>query len=415
MAKVYKQGIDTLTNAEMRELVVRGDESVGVDLENPTGQPEPNFDRGKLRPIQMSLIAAFPLLPFPIYVHSDSEQGFSLLVSKGSWFSESIQKRIEKQSKGPIYIQAKDYALYTAETEQTINRLLSDPKKAAWEKVPLFFSFATERLDEVFRRVSEEGGESAMLVLPIAEQALDLILQDWKPAFSLLRLAQTDPRAYAHALNVCLFGLSYVHNFPPGYSECDLKEIALGFLSHDIGELVVSKELLNQRSTLNPLERKIIQQIPLHGVNVLKEAGCDYPLAVDIVMNHHERVDGQGYPRGLFKHRIPLIAQVCAICESFDTMTTPQPYRHGSHTALRGPQSYVEREARPVRPSHSQQFHPNDGRQFTTQNERNACKQIERLVRDRQIPITASESGAGIARAHDLPALFTMKGYEKSR
>ena len=108
----------------------------------------------------------------------------------------------------------------------------------------------------------------------------------------------------------------------------------MGFLSHDIGELVVSKELLNQRSTLNPLERKIIRQIQLHGVNVLKEAGCDYPLAVDIVMNHHERVDGQGYPRGLFKHRIPLIAQVCAICESFDTMTTPQPYRHGSHTAF---------------------------------------------------------------------------------
>ena len=112
MAKVYKQGIDTLTDAEMRELVGRGDESMGVDLENPTGQPEPKFDRGKLRPIQMNLIAAFPLLPFPIYVHSDSEQGFSLLVSKGSRFSESIQKRIEKQSKGPIYVQAKDYPAF---------------------------------------------------------------------------------------------------------------------------------------------------------------------------------------------------------------------------------------------------------------------------------------------------------------
>ncbi|MDP6084678.1 MAG: HD domain-containing phosphohydrolase [Nitrospinota bacterium] len=314
----------------MYELIGHEDDSVGIALENPTDQPEPNLDLGKLRPIQMSLVAAFPLLPFPIYIHSDSEKGYSLLVSKGSRLSENLQKKIKRQSKGSIYVQAKDYALYAAETEQTINRLLSDPKKDAREKVPLFFSFATERLDDVFRRISEEGGENAMLVLPIAEQALDLIQQDWKAAFSLLRLAQTDPRAYAHALNVCLFGLSYIHNFLPGYSECDLKEIALGFLSHDIGELVVSKDLLNQRSTLNPLERKIIQQIPLHGVNVLKEAGCDYPLAVDIVLNHHERVDGQGYPRGLFQHRIPLIAQVCAICGSFDTMTTPQPYRHGT-------------------------------------------------------------------------------------
>ena len=159
----------------MYELIGHEDDSVGIALENPTDQPEPNLDLGKLRPIQMSLVAAFPLLPFPIYIHSDSEKGYSLLVSKGSRLSENLQKKIKRQSKGSIYVQAKDYALYAAETEQTINRLLSDPKKDAREKVPLFFSFATERLDDVFRRISEEGGENAMLVLPIAEQALDLI------------------------------------------------------------------------------------------------------------------------------------------------------------------------------------------------------------------------------------------------
>jgi HD-GYP domain-containing protein (c-di-GMP phosphodiesterase class II) len=186
----------------------------------------------------------------------------------------------------------------------------------------------------VFRRVSEEGGKIATLVLPVAEQALGLVQQDWKAAFSLLRLARTRPETYAHSLNVCLFGLSDVQNYIPMYSESELKEVAFGFLSHDIGKLLVSEELLNKNSRLTPLERKVIQQIPLHGHKVLMESECDYPSAVEIVMNHHERVGGTGYPRGVADNRIPLLARVCTVCEAFDTMTTPKVYRGETLTAF---------------------------------------------------------------------------------
>ena len=54
------------------------------------------------------------------------------------------------------------------------------------------------------------------------------------------------------------------------------------------------------------------------------ESDCDYPSAVEIVLNHHERVDGTGYPRGVAENRIPLLARVCTVCEAFDTMTTPR-------------------------------------------------------------------------------------------
>ena len=105
---------------------------------------------------------------------------------------------------------------------------------------------------EVFRRVPEEGGQNATLVLSIVEQALGLVQQDWKAAFSLFRLAQQSPQTYAHSLNVCLFGLSYVKNYFPICSASELKEIAFEFLSHDIGKLLVSEELLNKKSRLTP-------------------------------------------------------------------------------------------------------------------------------------------------------------------
>ena len=289
----------------------------------PEPVPEPVPEPNKLRPVQLKVVEMFESIPFPIYMKSDSTGAFSLLVSKGDQLSESKRRQIQKHSRGMVYIQSKYYAAYAAEAERALDNILADCEMDIEEKVPLFFSYATERLAEVFERISEEGGQNATLVLPVAEQALGLVQQDWKAAFSLLQLAQKSPETYAHSLNVCLFGLSYVQNYVPMYSEGELKEIAFGFLSHDIGELPVSDDLLNKKSRLTSIERKIIRQIPLHGHKVLMESDCDYPPAVEIVMNHHERVDGTGYPRGLAENRIPLLARVCTVCEVFDTMTTP--------------------------------------------------------------------------------------------
>jgi HD-GYP domain-containing protein (c-di-GMP phosphodiesterase class II) len=235
----------------------------------------------------------FESIPFPIYMESESTGAFSLLVSKGDQLSGLKRRQIQKHSRGMVYIQSEYYA---AEAERALDNILADSEKDVEEKVPLFFSYATERLAEVFQRISEEGGQNATLVLPAAEQALGLVQQDWKAAFSLLQLAQKSPETYAHSLNVCLFGLSYVQNYVPMYSEGELKEIAFGFLSHDIGELLVSDDLLNKKSRLTPIERKIIRQIPLHGHKVLMESDCDYPPAVEIVMNHHRAGGRHGLP-----------------------------------------------------------------------------------------------------------------------
>lgn len=295
--------------------------------EEPETEPPATVHIGGLRPIRFDLVKGDPSLAFPVYAQSSSNGDVSLLLPKGSRISERIRRRIHAKYQGTVYIQTRDYSAYAEETEEIIRNLLSDESSDIQEKTPVFFSYATDRLSEAFRRISEEGGDQVNLVLPVAEHALKLIQQDWKASFSILKLARAEPHTYAHSLNVCFFGLSYVHNFLPGYSDKELKEITLGFLAHDIGELRISEKTLNKTSGLTPIERRVIEQVPLYGYQVLKEMGCDYPLAVDIVLNHHEREDGTGYPRGLQKHKIPDLAKVCAVCEAFDTMTTPQPYR----------------------------------------------------------------------------------------
>ena len=134
-----------------------------VALEAPPAEvePEPVPEPNKLRPVQLKVVEMFESIPFPIYMKSESTGAFSLLVSKGDQLSGSKRRQIQKHSRGMVYIQSKYYAAYAAEAERALDNILADSEKDVEEKVPLFFSYATERLAEVFQRISEEGGQKA--------------------------------------------------------------------------------------------------------------------------------------------------------------------------------------------------------------------------------------------------------------
>ncbi len=288
-----------------------------------------------LRPIDIKLLGEETTIAFPIYGFDGENTDFSLLLQKGGRITEAFLKQVHEKFDDEVYIFAKDWAAYETQTEKAIEILVGDKSKSLEERSAAFYEYSTRRLDDAFQRISAEGGKQVGLVQPIAANALDMTRRDWKALFFMLKLAKASPRTYTHSLNVCFYGLSYVYNFLPKYADRDIKEIALGFLCHDIGETVLSDQLLNKTTKLTPLERKVMEQVPLYGTEVLKEGGCNYPLTLEIVMYHHERMDGSGYPHGLSKRKIPILARVCGVCEAFDAMTTPRPYRAQVLTPLK--------------------------------------------------------------------------------
>ncbi|WP_020677645.1 HD domain-containing phosphohydrolase [Geopsychrobacter electrodiphilus] len=107
-----------------------------------------------------------------------------------------------------------------------------------------------------------------------------------------------------------------------------LKELEMSCLLHDIGKIRVPDNILNKREPLNHLENSRIQKHPHHGVEILELANslhCHIPT----VKHHHEWYNGQGYPDGLCDEQIPLNAQIVAIADAYDAMTTSRPYRQG--------------------------------------------------------------------------------------
>lgn len=96
-------------------------------------------------------------------------------------------------------------------------------------------------------------------------------------------------------------------------------------LVHDIGKIAVPDRILRKRGPLTPDEQKLVRLHPVVGAGMLSRIAGLEPL-VPIVLHHHERWDGMGYPRGLSGVDIPIQSRMILVADAFDAMTTHRPY-----------------------------------------------------------------------------------------
>ncbi|MDD9901758.1 MAG: HD-GYP domain-containing protein [Alphaproteobacteria bacterium] len=102
--------------------------------------------------------------------------------------------------------------------------------------------------------------------------------------------------------------------------------VRMGATLHDFGILRIPSGILNKPSKLTEEEFEIMKQHPVHGFNMLK--GIDFPWPVGrMILQHHERLDGSGYPGGISGSEIILEARIIAVADIVDSMTSDRPYR----------------------------------------------------------------------------------------
>jgi putative nucleotidyltransferase with HDIG domain len=105
-----------------------------------------------------------------------------------------------------------------------------------------------------------------------------------------------------------------------------LEDIHIAAHLHDIGKLGIPDNILNKKGKLLPHEWEEIKRHPEIGCHILQKSKALQQVA-EIVLHHHERWDGKGYPAGLKGHSIPLGARIIAVADSIDAMVSERPYR----------------------------------------------------------------------------------------
>lgn len=133
-----------------------------------------------------------------------------------------------------------------------------------------------------------------------------------------------DPFSGEHSANVSDLarGLSQIL----GYTDSEIAVISFAALVHDIGKVGVADEILFTGSRLTPQEYERMHEHPVLGARILGSAHLDEEVLA-IVRHHHENWDGSGYPDGLAGDEIPRGARVVAVCDVFEAMTSPLPWR----------------------------------------------------------------------------------------
>ncbi|MDD4775318.1 MAG: PAS domain S-box protein [Syntrophomonas sp.] len=111
-----------------------------------------------------------------------------------------------------------------------------------------------------------------------------------------------------------------------GLPEKTIDDIRIAGTLHDIGKLYVPLDILSQPGRLSEIEYLFIKTHPSAGYDILKSIPFDAPIA-DIIMQHHERVDGTGYPMGLKGEDILMPARIIAVADVFEAMASHRPYR----------------------------------------------------------------------------------------
>ena len=142
---------------------------------------------------------------------------------------------------------------------------------------------------------------------------------------SLIRIVEAkDPHVHGHSERVARLSLAIAAEME--FSASTRETIRRAALLHDLGMLAIKDEILKKPAKLTDQEWSIIKQHPKVAVDILASLKFLY-LEKKIILHHHERMDGQGYPSKLRENEIPLESRIIAAAETFDEMISTTPYR----------------------------------------------------------------------------------------
>ena len=165
----------------------------------------------------------------------------------------------------------------------------------------------------------------ARLVIAARERTKEYANLSWGVLSGLIRtLDARDHRAARHCAAVARFARDIAAHV--GMTERDQELAHTAGLLHDIGRFALSDRVMERGVVLTEDDWTAIRRHPELGADMLRDIGVYGPLS-EIIVAHHERPDGKGYPHGLTGEAIPEIAKIIAVAEVYDTLTAPDTYR----------------------------------------------------------------------------------------
>ncbi len=180
-------------------------------------------------------------------------------------------------------------------------------------------------ITEEFTKLKEKLIIDTHVINKIANSLTDKFYSD-SIIVDIMNIQKNDDYTYTHCLNVAILTTTLCNKL--NIDAEMVKKIVVGALLHDVGKILVPKDILNKPTKLTDQEFHIMKQHSVLGYDILKDNEELDPISKLVVLCHHERSDGSGYPLGKADD-LHIGAKIVAACDIFDALVSDRPYRKG--------------------------------------------------------------------------------------
>lgn len=187
----------------------------------------------------------------------------------------------------------------------------------------------TATVQQSMQRLAVGEAVSPAVVQDAVQLLLNEILTSRDVLVAMVDVKSIMDHTFAHSTNVAV--LSLLVGRLMGLSRAQLHELGIGAVLHDIGKARVPETIVTKPGKLDAAEMEEMKRHTIYGFEALRAIRTFSLLSAHVAFQHHERLDGSGYPRGLRSEEIHVYARICAVCDVFDALSSDRPYRKAAH------------------------------------------------------------------------------------
>jgi HD-GYP domain-containing protein (c-di-GMP phosphodiesterase class II) len=250
-----------------------------------------------MRIISLDAVKGDELLARDIFTANDS-----LLLPAGTMIKKEYVKRLKELKIEYIYVE--DEFSQGVNLTNSLELQIKEQCQDAVRDLLIKYSY------------NEEGELEDIKV--VADEIIHDIMDEPEVIYNLSSIREKSDITYSHSLNVC--ALSVILAFKLKLHKSKIREIAIGSLLHDIGLTYISPDLYKLNlETCSEKEQREIKKHIIYGYSAIEKMDWLSPTAKDIIISHHERLNGSGYPFHLKEDRIKIGSRIIAVCDEFDS------------------------------------------------------------------------------------------------
>ncbi|HVX86720.1 MAG TPA: HD domain-containing phosphohydrolase [Phycisphaerae bacterium] len=255
---------------------------------------------------------------------NDAPNPFTLYSSDKTRFQESHRERLQRMGVRYIYLPMVNHAQFRKQLEAHLDSVVDDPKIAISTKAEMVYETSVEIIDEL---LSDGDIETKMPRLKTVAKAVTTLAVGDGAAFPhLFAASQHDFYTATHMVNVGTWMVALAYALGERDPQ-QLSTVCLAGMVHDVGKIFVAEEILNKRERLNDDDWLALKSHPARGADHLRSVKDLPDVALRVTLEHHERLNGTGYPMGIEGDKMHPMSKLCAVVDSFDAMTALRPFK----------------------------------------------------------------------------------------